>query len=100
MQTSDASRGDNFWRLGNNKESQGIPKKKTGRSRSTAHPAKTRSKIRDANRASVLKSRPKPKHERQTSSGDKTIMTVNGRAIKQDNAGKMYVMKNDRKTYL
>lgn len=81
----------------------GIAKKKSGRSRSTAHPAKSKSRIRESNRVSVHK---KPVLKRQASGGggggggDKTIMTVNGRAIKQDKNGKMYVMKNDRKTYL
>ncbi|MGA9042274.1 MAG: hypothetical protein WB421_17205 [Terriglobales bacterium] len=60
----------------------GIANKKTGRSRSTAHPAKTKSKIRNMNRALVAKT-PKAKHQHQhhqksssstSSSGDKTIM--------------------------
>jgi hypothetical protein len=83
-----------FWRTDT------IPKKKTGRSRSTAHPAKTKSKIRQANRESVFKKKGSRTKKGSNTNPDKTIMTVNGRQIKQDGQGKMYVMKNDRKTYI
>jgi len=34
------------------------------------------------------------------SSGDKTLMTVNGRAIRQMVDGRMYVLRNDKRVYI
>ena len=41
-----------------------------------------------------------PKQQRSAGGGDKTLMTINGRAIRQTPDGRMYVMKNDRKTFI
>ena len=70
-------------------------------------PAKSSASIKSKSNKSKSKSKPYDKTNAPVtspvtsgSSGDKTLMTVNGRAIRQMVDGRMYVLRNDKRVYI